>query len=76
MMATEESHVLRVTELTEVQGEILRQAIRLSKEHNIKYPAKVRSMLAMEGYDADDIQTALLFWAEREVDLSGNTPKK
>jgi hypothetical protein len=74
-MATD-NHVLRVTDLTEVQSDILRQAVRLAREHDIKTPAKIRSMLALEGYAADDIQTALLFWADREVELSSNQPRK
>lgn len=56
--------------LTEVQQEILRQAINISKQHNITYTGKLRIMLALEGYSADDIKAALQFWGDREVTLS------
>jgi len=71
-MATSKMRGERPIELTAVQSEILRRAVGLCKEHNIKVPVKVRGMLSLEGYEAADIQTALLFWANREVELSGN----
>ena len=56
--------------LTELQHEILRQAIRLSKDHGIRGTAKLRMLLALEDYKADDIKAALQFWGDREVTLS------
>ncbi len=57
--------------LTDVQHEIVRQAIRLAKDYGVRGTAKLRMMLALEGYNADDIKAALHFWGEHEAKSDG-----
>ena len=52
--------------LTPIQHEIVRRAITLSRQLLVRSIPQLRVLLANEGYEAFDIQTALRFWAETE----------
>lgn len=57
--------------LTDVQHEILRRAVYLSRNLSLRSIAQLRVALANEGYEAADIQVTLRFWAEAEQRSGG-----